>query len=82
MMSGKFTDCIILWNLIDSLDFEFAIRDSFISYFPDVEPKGCAFHFVKAIIQKVSGNGFRGQYSNPECPSGQCLEPVTCPFLD
>ena len=40
---------------------------TFTSYFPDIEPKGCAFHFVKAIIQKVSRNGFRGQYSNPRC---------------
>ena len=28
-------------------DFELAIRDSFISHFPDVEAKGCAFHFCK-----------------------------------
>ena len=48
-------------------DFETAIRDSFISHFPDVEAKGCAFHFAQAIIKKVSRNGFRGQYSDPKC---------------
>ena len=48
-------------------DFELAIRDSFISHFPDVEAKGCAFHFAAAIIKKVARNGFKGQYSDPKC---------------
>ena len=48
-------------------DFETVIKESFISHFPDVEAKGCAFHFAAAIIKKVSRNGFRGQYSDPKC---------------
>ena len=49
------------------LDFEAAIRDSCISHFPDLEPKGCSFHFAKAILSKVSRNGFKGDYS--KCPA-------------
>ena len=48
-------------------DFELAIRDSFISHFPDVEAKGCAFHFCQAIMKKIAKNGFKGQYSDPKC---------------
>ena len=40
-------------------DFEIAIKDSFLSFFPDVEAKGCLFHFSKAIISKVARNGFK-----------------------
>ena len=51
------------------LDFEVAIRDSFLSHFHDIEAKGCSFHFSKAIISKVSRNGFKSDYSNKDCPS-------------
>ena len=33
-------------------DFETVIKESFISHFPDVEAKGCAFHYSAAIIKK------------------------------
>ena len=45
-------------------DFELAIRDSFMSTFPGIEVKGCAFHFSKAILSKVSKSGFKGDYQN------------------
>ena len=35
-------------------DFEVAIRDSFTSHFPEVTPKGCLFHYSKAVLSKVS----------------------------
>ena len=47
-------------------DFEVAIRDSFVSTFPGIEPKGCAFHMAKAILSKVAKSGFKGDYQN--CP--------------
>ena len=50
-------------------DFEAAIRESCISHFPEIEPKGCSFHFCKAIISKVARNGFKGDYSNKDCPA-------------
>ena len=37
---------------------------------PDrAEAKGCSFDFSKAIISKVSRNGFKSDYSNKDCPS-------------
>ena len=48
------------------LDFKVAIRDSFLSHFSNIEAKGCSFHFIKAIISKVSHNGFKSDYSNKE----------------
>ena len=45
-------------------DFECAIRDSFVMHFPEIEPKGCYFHFSKAIISKVARNGFKGDYTS------------------
>ena len=47
-------------------DFEVAIRDSFLSTFTGIEAKGCAFHFAKAILTKVSKSGFKSDYQN--CP--------------
>ena len=47
-------------------DFEVAIRDSFLSTFQGVEAKGCAFHFAKAILSKVSKSGFKRDYQ--QCP--------------
>ena len=49
-------------------DFEVAIRNSFTSHFPDVTPKGCLFHFSKAILSKVSKSGFKSDYSNKSSP--------------
>ena len=48
-------------------DFEVAIRDSFTEHFPGISPKGCQFHFSKAIISKVSKSGFKSDYSNKSC---------------
>ena len=31
-------------------DFEQNIRNSFSHFFPDVQPKGCHFHFAKVIF--------------------------------
>ena len=33
-------------------DFEVAIRDRFTQHFPGISPKGCQFHFSKAIISQ------------------------------
>ena len=45
-------------------DFECAIRDSFVMHFPEIEPKGCYFHYSKGIISKVAWNGFKGDYTS------------------
>ena len=42
-------------------DFEIAIKDSFLSFFPDVD-------FSKAIISKVARNGFKAVYTKKDCP--------------
>ena len=51
------------------LTIYFRFRDSFSAHFPDIEVKGCVFHYSKAIISKVSRNGFKGDYSNKKCAS-------------
>ena len=43
-------------------DFEIAIRDAFISTFPDIEAKGCSFHFSKAVLSKIAASGFKAIY--------------------
>lgn len=43
-------------------NFEVAIRDSFLSTFPGIEAKGCAFHFAKAILSKVAKSRFKTDY--------------------
>ena len=48
-------------------DLEVAIRDSFTQQFPRISPKGCQFHFSKAIISKVAKSGFKSDYSNKSC---------------
>ena len=45
-------------------DFELAIRDSFLSTFRGIKVKGCAFHYSKAILSKVSKSGFKGDYQS------------------
>ena len=45
-------------------DFEIGIRDSFSATFPGIQVKGCAFHYSKAILSKVSKSGFKGDYQN------------------
>ena len=40
-------------------DFELNIKNSFMSFFPDTECKGCLFHFAKAVVgqEKSSQSG-------------------------
>ena len=45
-------------------DFEISIRDSFVSHFPDIQAKGCGFHYSKAVIKHVSTSGFKSDYSS------------------
>ena len=45
-------------------DFEQNIRNSFTQFFPDVKPKGCHFHYAKAVFSKVSKNGLKPVYSD------------------
>ena len=47
-------------------DFEHAIKTSFTEKFPLIKPKGCSFHFCKAIITKVQKSGFKSDYVKKE----------------
>ena len=47
-------------------DFEHAIKTSFTEQFPLIKPKGCSFHFCKAIITKVQKSGFKSDYVKKE----------------
>ena len=47
-------------------DFEVAIKQEFVHQFPAVKPKGCSFHFSKAIITKVQKSGFKADYARKE----------------
>ena len=38
-------------------DFEKNIRNSFVSHFPEVTPKGCHFHYAKAIWSIINKTG-------------------------
>ena len=44
-------------------DFENNIRKSWAENFPSVSPKGCHFHFAKAIWSIVKKMGMKSQYS-------------------
>ena len=57
-------------------DFEVAIRNSFTSHFPDVTPKGCLFHFSKAILSKVSKSGFKSDYSKTSPQFGSFIRAI------
>ena len=47
-------------------DFEPAIKQDFTNQFPLIKPKGCSFHFSKAIITKVQKSGFKSDYAKRE----------------
>ena len=47
-------------------DFEPAIKIAFTEQFPLIKPKGCSFHFSKAIITKVQKSGFKADYTKKE----------------
>ena len=47
-------------------DFEPAIKIAFTEQFPLIKPKGCSFHFSKAIISKVQKSGFKADYTKKE----------------
>ena len=45
-------------------DFETNIQKYFSKWFPNIETKGCLFHYSKAIWKKVSDHGMKRFYSN------------------
>ena len=45
-------------------DFELNIKNSFMSFFPDTECKGCLFHFAKAVVGQVNKRGFKQEFSD------------------
>ena len=47
-------------------DFEPAIKIALTEQFPLIKPKGCSFHFSKAIITKVQKSGFKADYTKKE----------------
>ena len=47
-------------------DFEPAIKIAFTEQFPLIKPKGCSFHFSKAIISKVQKSRFKADYTKKE----------------
>ena len=92
LMSGNHSVNLSKHLFLTFLDFEAAIRDSCISHIPEIEPKGCSFHFCKAIISKVARNGFKGDSVSllhlgdklqsrtlREYPSGKFQHSVSCP---
>ena len=45
-------------------NFELNFKNSFMSFFPNVECKGCLFHYSKAVISEVNKHGFKQDFSD------------------
>ena len=45
-------------------DFELNIRNSFLSFFPDVVAHGCVFHYAKAVVGQVNKRGFKQDFAD------------------
>ena len=45
-------------------DFEQAIKNGLLHIFPDIDVRGCQFHFGQAIIKKLKAVGLQTEYLN------------------
>ena len=45
-------------------DYELNIKNSFMSFFPNTECKGCLFHYAKAVVGQVNKRGFKQDFSD------------------
>ena len=53
-------------------NFELNFKNSFMSFFPNVECKGCLFHYSKAVISEVNKHGFKQDFSDVKKNSTFC----------
>lgn len=49
-------------------DFESGLLPALSAHFPEVDRRGCKFHFCQAIIRKVNEMGLKPLYSHPNSP--------------
>ena len=45
-------------------DFEQAIKNSLVAIFPNIDVRGCRFHFGQAVIKKLKSVGLQSDYLN------------------
>ncbi len=48
------------------MDFELAERNAFSEVFPEIQVRGCTFHYGQAIIRKIGQIGLKEQYGDAE----------------